>query len=74
MLMLWNYGDSEPKKVSSDVLTYSLDSGYDSILINPKSFLYSKYSSTDKDGKVLVNWMYWNGKDSVKIASDVIED
>lgn len=74
MLMLWNYGDSEPKKVSSDVLTYSLDSGYDSILINPKSFLYSKYSSTDKDGKVLVNWMYWNGKDSVKVASDVIED
>lgn len=55
------------------MLTYSLDSGYDSILINPKSFLYSKYSSTDKDGKVLVNWMYWNGKDSVKVASDVIE-
>ena len=73
-LMLWNYGDNDPKKISSDVLTYSLDSGYNSSLLNTKRFLYSKYSSTDKDGKVLVNWMYWNGKDSVKVASDVIED
>ena len=72
-LMLWNYGDNDPKKISSDVLTYSLDSGYNSTLSNPKSFVYSKYSSTDQDGKVVVNWMYWNGKDSVKVVSDVIE-
>ena len=65
------YGDAEPTKIASDVVVGTINSGYASGLINNNSFIYLKYSSV-KGEDIIVDWYYYNGTDSSKMAADVI--
>ena len=49
----------------------TIDSGDIFGVLDNKSFIYLKYSSI-KDGKVIGDWYYYNGKESVRMASDII--
>lgn len=74
-LMKWSYGSESAEKVASDVLTNSISGGLDSEEVNPKSFMYMKYTFTNEDENgfnVFGNWMYFNGEESIRIASDCI--
>ncbi len=70
-LYRFTYGASDSEKISSDVLIYSLNSGLTETMINDKSFIYKKFS-TVRDEKVLADWFYFDGKESHKMASNVI--
>lgn len=65
------YGDSEPTRIASDVVVNTISSGYASGAIDNNSFLYLKYYSI-KDGAAVGDWYYYNGKESVRMASDII--
>lgn len=67
----YTYNDSEPTRIASDVIVGSISSGYTSRAINNKSFVYIKYYSV-KNEKVIGDWYYYNGKESVRMASDII--
>ena len=41
--------------------------------INANGFVYSKYVSLNADEEPVVNWMFYNGKDCVTLAKDVLE-
>ena len=41
--------------------------------IDSNGFAYSKYVSLNADEEVVVNWMFYNGKDCVTLAKDVLE-
>ena len=71
-LMLWNYSKEEASKISSDVVNYSVSSGLSSGEVNPKGYLFMKYGSVTADGDILVNWMFSDGSDTTKMATDVI--
>lgn len=71
-LMVWNYGDDGATKISSDVVNYSVTSSLWTGEVNTKSFLFMKYNFVDADGNLYVNWMYHNGVEATKLASDVI--
>ena len=70
-LYLWNYSSGESLKLSHDVMMYSLVDGTNSFGYDTNALMYSRYDSVDAEKKILVNWMFFNGKDSVKIASEV---
>jgi hypothetical protein len=72
-LYIWNYKDSTSTKIGSDVVMYSPDSGLDKGLIDKSAFIYQKYSSVDGDN-IIVDLMFYNGKTSDKIASDIIHE
>lgn len=71
-LMMWTYGEKEAHKISSEVLTSTISSGLKTGAVNKNGFTYLKYDSVNADGDVSANWMYYDGKEPVKIASDVI--
>ena len=71
VLYKYTYGDSEPTRIASDVMINTIDSGDIFGVLDNKSFIYLKYSSI-KDGKVIGDWYYYNGKESVRMASDII--
>lgn len=71
-LMLWRYGDESASKISSDVVNSSVTSNLDSGEVNTKNFLFMKYNTVDSDGRIFVNWMYHNGTEATKFATDVI--
>lgn len=73
-LMYWEYGAESAEKIASEVLYYGLDSGMAWGGLDPDSFTYLKYNSVDKDDNIYANMMYYNGKESVKLATDVICD
>ena len=67
-------------RISSDVLTSSLDSGHESAYmvgsVDVSGFYFEKYVSeteeTESGRYTLVNWMYWNGKTAETAARDVL--
>ena len=71
-LMVWNYGEDGATKISSDVVNYSVTSAFETGEVNTKSFMFMKYSSVDDDDNIYVNWMYHNGNEATKLATDVI--
>lgn len=73
-LMYWEYGAESAEKIASEVLFYGLDSGMAWGGLDPNSLTYLKYNSVDKDDNIYANMMYYNGKESVKLAADVICD
>lgn len=72
-LMYWHYGDDSAEKISSDVILLSAESGLQGA-VKLDSFMYTKYTSVNKEDNIIANWMYYNGKESVKVASDIIID
>lgn len=68
-LMTWTFGAKEPVKVSSDVMFGSPTSSVN-IGVNPKSFVFAKFSGVEDD-TIYVNMMRWNGKEDEKLVSDV---
>lgn len=71
-LMVWNYGEDGANKISSDVVNYSVTSSLETGEVNAKNFMFMKYSSVDADENIYVNWMYHNGTEATKLATDVI--
>lgn len=71
-LKKWTYGQDNSTKIASEVLTYSVNDSLSSGEVEKDSFMFLKYSSTGEDEKIYANWMYYNGTDTVKIASDII--
>ena len=69
-LKCFTWGDKSATKISADVVMTTLLSGTRSWL-DPKGFLYQKFDSVDKDGRILVNWIFYNGKESVTVAKSV---
>ncbi len=71
-LMRWDYGGKEPEKVATEVLALSLSSGYADGLVDPENFRYLKYRSVS-DSRTYFNWMRYDGKESHKLATDVVQ-
>lgn len=71
-LLVWHYGEDSASKIASEVLPYSLNSALATGNIDPKSFVFTRYSSVDSDENILVNWIYYDGSETTKFASDVI--
>ncbi len=69
-LMSWTYGDEAPTKLSSDVRFYTPLSGL-SGGIDPKGFWFQKYTSADSSGNIYTDLMFYNGKETTKLASDI---
>lgn len=71
ILTSWSYGKSTTK-LASDALYGSFTSYRTDGVISPNSFMFEKYAYSD-GGDIYVDWMYWNGKEAVKLASDVLD-
>ena len=72
MLISWTYGEEDVKKIASDVVTISVTSYLDTYEIKKNQFAFCKYDSVDADDNVHVNWMYYNGQETVKMVSDLV--
>ena len=72
VLYSWAYSKDESVKISSDVIEMSLNSALVSGEIDDKGFTYRKYSSVDSDKNLYVDLYCYNGKESSKMATDVL--
>jgi hypothetical protein len=72
-LMKWSYTSEESERISSDVIVNSLQSALKSGEVKDKGFMFLKYSSVDSDDNIIYDWMFYNGTESIKLASDVIK-
>ena len=70
-LMMWTYGSEDPTRVASDVIVHSPISGYATGEVNPNAIAFLKVSYYNTDDDIFANWMFFNGTDSQKMASDV---
>lgn len=70
-LFKWSYGSESTQKISGDVLTFTPYSGRLHGVIE-EQFMFEKYSSHDDHENIFVNWIYFDGSDTEKMASDVI--
>lgn len=70
-LYKYTYGTSKSKKIDSDVLVGSLDSGYVSGDINKKAFTYMKYRS-EEDNKSHFDWYFFNGRKGEVMVRDAM--
>ena len=68
-LSSWTYGSDSPKRIATEVLVESAESGLSLYTVEKDSLMYMKYDFTDTDGSIHGNWMYYNGSESVKAAS-----
>lgn len=71
-LYSWSYGAKSATKLAPDVLYNSFLSYRSDGTLDPDSFMFEKYSYDNSDG-IYVDWMYWNGKEAQKLASDVLD-
>lgn len=71
-LYKFSVGDSEPTKISSEIMVNSLDSGIARGELN-SSFIMKKYLSKN-DSTTYVNWLYYDGKEITVMAKDVHSD
>ena len=63
----------DPVKIGTDILVQTPNDGMKGGYINANGFVYSKYVSLNADEEPVVNWMFYNGKDCVTLAKDVLE-
>ena len=75
-LCYWSYGDKNPAKMTSDVLVEYVDSYIDTYVdVNDFSYLKFSYTDSTEDSyEVIANLMHYNGKESAKLAGDVLVD
>lgn len=71
-LTMWRYGDKSTTRLATDVLFNSFDSFRKNGTLDPSSFMFMKFSYTDGDD-IYMNWMYWNGREAQKLATDVLD-
>lgn len=71
-LMMWSYGDKQPTKVSSEVVAFTLEGIGATGEVKKDGVMFMRFNSVDSNKDIWGNWMYYNGKKTVKIASDVI--
>ncbi len=62
---------NESIKISSEVIMTSLTSGLFNKLLNPSYFTFEKFVEVTKDNHVLVNWMFFNGKNTGILVKNV---
>lgn len=72
-LMMWSYGDESATRIASEVVNFSVTSGLDSGEINKSGFVFLKYTSVDPDENIFGNWMYFNGTEVTRFATDIIK-
>lgn len=70
-LMRWDYGDAEVERIASCVVKDSLTSAIKGGL-DADRLLFAKFDSTDSDYNVFEDWMYYNGEETVEVASDTV--
>lgn len=70
-MMMWSYGSEDPVRIASDALISSTNSGYSTGEVNPDALIYLKVSYSNPDKDIFGNWMFYNGKESQRMASDV---
>ncbi len=63
----------DPVKIGTDILVQTPNDGMKGGYIDSSGFVYSKYVSLNADEEPVVNWMFYNGKDCVTLAKDVLE-
>ena len=63
----------EPVKIGTDIVVQMPNDGLQGSYVNASGFTYSKYTSVDADENLIVNWMFYNGKESITLAKDVRE-
>lgn len=71
-LMRWTYGDKSAAKIAGDVIEYTLSSSMSTGDLNPKSFTFMKYTYLSSDGTIFADLLYYNGKETTRLASDII--
>ena len=71
-LKKWSYNDKNSERIASEVILDSVTSYLDGNEINPKGFAFVKYGFVDGEDNVLGNWMYFDGKEVIKMATDVV--
>lgn len=69
-LYVWSYGKGESEKLTSEVIENSLTSNLTTGEINKNGFVYFKFNSKTED-EILIDAFYYNGKESVKMASEL---
>lgn len=69
-LYVWSYGKGESEKLASEVIENSLTSNLTTGEINKNGFVYFKFNSKTED-EILIDAFYYNGKESVKMASEL---
>lgn len=70
-LMMWSYGDKAGVKIADDVIANSVSSARSTGDFDPKGFVFSKYSRTDSNNNLFVDWIYYDGKTMTRLAADV---
>ena len=70
-LMAWNYETGKQVYIDTDVIEDTLSCGIRYGAVDPKSFTYERLSYVSPDGEVYTDWMYYNGKESTIIASNI---
>lgn len=70
-LYVWSYGKGESEKLASEVIENSLTSNLTTGEINKNGFVYFKFNSTNEE-QTLIDAFYYNGKESVRLASELI--
>lgn len=63
----------EPVKIGTDILVQIPNDGLQGKYVNAKAFVYSKFVSLDADENLIVNWMFYDGKEALTLAKDVLE-
>ena len=72
-LYTWSYSSGESTKICNDVMEFSLLNGVNSYGYDTSALMFNRYDEVDKDKNVLVTWMFYNGKEAVKVVSDIID-
>lgn len=70
-LMKWSYGCDRPEIVATEVLLDSVSGEFASGEVDPEAFTYSKFVSVDQL-EIEDDWMFFNGKESVRVVPDRI--
>ena len=60
-------------KIGTDILVQLPNDGLQGKYVNAKAFVYSKFVSLDADENLIVNWMFYDGKEALTLAKDVLE-
>ena len=63
----------EPVKIGTDILVQSPNDGLQGKYVNANAFVYSKFVSLDAEENLIVNWMFYDGKEASTLAKDVLE-
>lgn len=70
-MKMWSYGDQAGAKISDSVIVYSPFSGFNSGEVDPKNFMFNKYTGIDSEDTIIFDMMYYDGKTVTTLAKNV---